>query len=251
MFMSSHLRTLLTYALHIHAMDRYDRSRCQTRLNPFSPVLYFLYQSYLQEVLALSGADPTAAGDGPVGAGAAAVACCHSSSAQQEPQQSEQQQQQLQQPKMYTALIAQGAVPLHIPTEQPGCSAAADSQWEWLGADATEAAQAELPLAASLPPPPASSSSASSSSQKPLPLLPTGMGICRHLLAVAATVAVTVAAVPCCEGDNTPEAALLAGVVAQALQLLQGESDATAVQWTAPMSWGFLYGAAAQAEAMW
>jgi hypothetical protein len=206
-------------------------------------------------VLALSGADPTAAGDGPVAAGAAAVACCHSNSAA-EPEQPEQQQQQ---PKMYTALLAQGAVPLHIRTEQPGCSAAAASQWEWLGADATEAAQAELPLAASLPlPPPAnSSSSTTSSSQKPLPLLPTGMGICRHLLGsvsatVAATVAVTVAAVPCCEGDNTPEAALLAGVVAQALQLLQGaDSDASAVQWTAPMSWGFLYGAAPQAEAMW
>jgi hypothetical protein len=219
----------------------------------------FMSFAHLQEVLALSGADPTAAGDGPVAAGAAAVACCHSSTAA-EPEQPEQQQQQ--QPKMYTALLAQGAVPLHIRTEQPGCSAAADSQWEWLGADATEAAQAELPLAASLPLPPAGSSSASSSSatgssQKPLPLLPTGMGICRHLIGsvsatVAPTVPVTVAAVPCCEGDNTPEAALLAGVVAQALQLLQGaDSDASAVQWTAPMSWGFLYGAAPQAEAMW
>jgi hypothetical protein len=211
-------------------------------------------------VLALSGADPTAAGDGPVAAGAAAVACCHSSPAAEPDEPEQQQQQQQQQPKIYTALLAQGAVPLHIRTEQPGCSAAADSQWEWLGADAAEAAQAELPLAASLPLPPASSSSSSSaisSSQKPLPLLPTGMGICRHLLGsvsatVAATDAVTVAAVPCCEGDNTPEAALLAGVVAQSLQLLQSaDSDASAVQWTAPMSWGFLYGAAPQAEAMW
>ncbi|KAG5190105.1 PAC2 family-domain-containing protein [Tribonema minus] len=91
-----------------------------------------------------------------------------------------------------------------------------------------------------------------------LPPLPGGMGICRYLVRAAEEargggggsgaegVRVVAAAVPCCEGDNTPEAAMLAELVGAALGVLEGGAAAArgGTQWVTPLSWRHLYGAA-------